>query len=91
MFLTLARLRLGLREEDLAYRFDISPSTVSRIFITWINLVYLRLGSLRIWPSRQEIKEKAPASFREKYPSVVCTIDATEITLLYTIVLSHEI
>ena len=32
-FLVLVRLRLGLFEQDLAYRFGISQSTVSRIFL----------------------------------------------------------
>ena len=36
-FLVLCRLRCGLMECDLAYRFGISQPTVSRILITWIN------------------------------------------------------
>ena len=38
-FLLLVRLRLELFEQDLAYRFGISQSSVSRILITWINFV----------------------------------------------------
>ena len=38
-FLVTIRLRLGLLEKDLAYRFGISQPTVSRILITWINLI----------------------------------------------------
>ena len=41
-FLVMIRLRLGLLEKDLAYRFGISQSTVSRILITWINFLYLQ-------------------------------------------------
>ena len=41
MFLTLICLRLGLMEQDLAFRFDISQSMVSRICITWINFMYI--------------------------------------------------
>ena len=40
LFLVLVRLRLGLFEKDLADRFGISTSTVSRICITWINFLY---------------------------------------------------
>ena len=36
--LVLVRLRLGLFEQDLAYRFGVSQSTISRIIITWIIL-----------------------------------------------------
>ena len=41
-FLVMIRLRLGLLEKDLAYRFGMSQSTVSRILITWINFLYLQ-------------------------------------------------
>ena len=43
-FLIMIRLRLGLLERDLAYRFGISQSTVSRILITWINFLYLQFN-----------------------------------------------
>ena len=35
-------LKLGLFEQDLADRFGISQSIVSRIFTTWNNLLYLQ-------------------------------------------------
>ena len=38
-FLTLVRLRLGLFEKDLADRFNISQSSVNRIFKRWINFM----------------------------------------------------
>ena len=41
-FMVMVRLRLGLNVEDLADRFYVSSSTVSRIFITWINLMYVK-------------------------------------------------
>ena len=41
-FLTLVRLRLGLLEQDIAYCFGISQSTVSRIFTSWINFMHNR-------------------------------------------------
>ena len=41
-FLVLVRLRLGLLEKDLAYRFGISPATVSQIWKTWMNFLYLQ-------------------------------------------------
>ena len=78
-FLTLVRLRLGLKEKDLADRFRISPSSVSRIFISWINFCYLRLGSLPIWPDRATIKSTMPAVFKEQYPNTTAILDATEI------------
>ena len=43
LFLTLVKLRLNLTEQDLAFRFGISTSTVSRYFITWICFLYNHL------------------------------------------------
>ena len=46
-FLVLVRLRLGLMEQDIADRFRLSCSTVSRIFMTWINFLHLKLKEIR--------------------------------------------
>ena len=43
-FLVMCRLRQGFAEMHLAHLFKISQSTVSRIFISWINFMYLKLG-----------------------------------------------
>ena len=79
LFLMLVRLRLGLKEYDLAHRFEIFQSTVSRIFLTWINYCYLRLGMLPCWPDRETINDTMPAHFREHYPKTTVILDATEI------------
>ena len=59
-FLILVRLRLGLFEQDIAYRFGISQSTVSRIFCTWINLLYVQLKEIPIWPPKALILSNMP-------------------------------
>ena len=46
LFMTLMRLRRGFPERDLAVRFNISEQTVSRKIITWINYLYIVLGSI---------------------------------------------
>ena len=78
-FLVLVRLRLGLFVQDIAYRFGISQSTVSRIFSTWINSLYLQLKQIPIWPPKAIILSGMPKVFKEKYPSTRVIIDATEI------------
>lgn len=40
LFLTLVKLRLDLREQDLAVRFGISSAIVSTYFITWVCCLY---------------------------------------------------
>jgi len=72
-------LRLGLKVYDLAKRFEVSQSSVSRIFSTWINYCYLRLGMIPCWPSRDAIKNTMPAIFKDQYPNTTAILDATEI------------
>ena len=48
------KLRLDLSEEDIAYRFRISQSTVSRISGKWIKIMAESLKFLIRWPSRDE-------------------------------------
>ena len=78
-FLVLVRLRLGLFEKDLADRFGISTSSVSRICITWINFLYLKLHEIPLWLARDKVKSSMPKSFRYHYPTTWVIIDATEI------------
>ena len=79
LFLMFVCLRLNLKEQDLANRFEISASTVSRVFITWINFCYLCLGLLPCWPDRSTIQSTMPASFKKLYPHTTAILDATEI------------
>ena len=51
-FAVMCRLRQGVPEEHLAHLFKVSVSTASRVFITWVNFMYPRLGQINIWPSR---------------------------------------
>ena len=78
-FLTLCRLRCGLMELDLAYRFHISQPTVSRIFKAWLNLLYYKLREIPIWPSRTQVDSLMPNQFKVQYPNTRIIIDATEI------------
>lgn len=77
-FLVLVRLRRGLDVEDLADRFFVSPSTVSRTFTTWINLMYHKFQELPMWMSRRKVDKWMPPCFQKWYPTTRCIIDATE-------------
>ena len=81
-FLTMIRLRVGLLEEDLADRFGVHPSTISRIFITWINFLYHKFKSILLWPSKAQIQQCMPQCFRRKYPSTRVILDATEVKVV---------
>ena len=43
--------------------------------------MYLRLGSICIWPSREQIAKIMPSSMKEKYPNVRCIIDCVEFNI----------
>jgi len=77
-FMTLVRLRLGLLEHDIAYRFNISQASVSRITSTWINLMFHNFKSIETYPSRHTVNKHMPQVFQEDYPNTRIIIDATE-------------
>lgn len=58
--LVFMRLRLGLLEQDLAQRFCVSVSTVSRVLITWYNVLAANLKHLIVWPSKEVIATNMP-------------------------------
>ncbi|KAK6181959.1 hypothetical protein SNE40_009734 [Patella caerulea] len=59
-FMFLCRVRQGFSENDLAVRFDISISSVSRFIMTWSNYLYVMLGILPIWPDKSTINKYIP-------------------------------
>ena len=58
LVIVLMRLRLNLMLEDLAYRFNVSKSTISRIFQTWLDVMYARLKFLIVWLERDAVRAK---------------------------------
>ena len=78
-FLVLVRLRLGLLEEDLAYRASISAIHISRILVTWIDFLHNFFRAIPIWGSRACINEAMPGCFKDSYPTTRVIIDCTEL------------
>ena len=79
LFLFLVRMKLGLFEQDLAQRFNIHISSVSRKITTWANYMYFLLGSQPIWFSRDDINANMPEEFKKLYPTTRVILDYTEI------------
>ena len=71
-------MRRNFDLNHLCFLYGISEGTVSNTINTWINYMYLRLGSISIWPSREQIAKIMPSSMKEKYPNVRCIIDCVE-------------
>lgn len=73
------KLKLNLREKDLAYRFGMSVSVVSKYFITWVCFLYSHLHEINWMPTVDQVKGTMPYAFKEKYPKTYIIIDASEV------------
>ena len=62
--LRLMKLKLNMPIQDLAYRFRISLSTVSRIFWAWMVVFSVRLAPLLRWPEREDLWRTMPRCFQ---------------------------
>ncbi|KAL5019696.1 hypothetical protein ScPMuIL_002588 [Solemya velum] len=81
LFLTIVKLRQDFDYNDLGYRFHISKQTVSVIFTCWIKYMFLRLGELSIWPSREIITVNMPPKYKQEFPTTFGILDCTEIKI----------
>lgn len=81
LFLTLMKLRRGFDYQTLGDMFCISKSAVGRIFISWINLLYVKLSKMNIFPHRDTILQHASPQFLKKYVNVIGSIDCTEFAI----------
>ena len=66
LLLTLMRLRLGLLNEDLADRFQISVGSCSETFKTWIKFLSVTIGNLVKWIPKESVQENMPKIFRKE-------------------------
>ena len=63
------------------YLLSVDQPTVSRIFITWINFLFVKFKEVSIWQCRQTVDKFMPTSFQALYSTTRCIIDATEILI----------
>ncbi|KAI1899740.1 hypothetical protein AGOR_G00064870 [Albula goreensis] len=64
LLLTLMRLRLDLKNQDLAYRFGVQVSTVARTVHSVVNIMSTTLVPTTVfWPSREELRKNLPSAF----------------------------
>ena len=77
--MVLMKLRLNLGDQDLAYRFGINQSTVSRQFKKWIDLMHVRLNPQVKWPGREELRKTMPTEFRKCFKQCVIIVDCFEV------------
>ena len=64
LLIVLMKLRMNPMTEDLAIRFGISVGTVCRIQQRWLDVMYVRLKFLIMWPEREILRENMPEIVR---------------------------
>ena len=67
---TIIKLRLGLYDQDLAYRFGVHQITISRNFRRWIDVMFTRLRPLIKWPGREELHKRLQNTFHQRQKTV---------------------
>ncbi|XP_057299245.1 uncharacterized protein LOC130629884 [Hydractinia symbiolongicarpus] len=75
----LVRIRCGLLLEDMAVRFNMSTSHISRILITWTDFLHSQFRMLPIWASKETVQNRMPKCFQKSYPNTRVILDCTEV------------
>ncbi|XP_076027820.1 uncharacterized protein LOC143017088 [Genypterus blacodes] len=82
LLLTLIRLRLDLRNQDLAYRFGVKVGTVTKTVHRMVNIMSSTLVPTAVfWPSRAELRKNLPAALRSSHPDCAVIIDCFTVPL----------
>ena len=78
--MVLIKLRLNIPNLGLAYRFEVSLSTVSRVFKAWMEVLDVRLSPLISWPELEELWRTMPSCFQYSFgKATTIIIDCFEI------------
>ena len=76
------KLNLKMPFEDLAYRFNVSVSTVSRTFQAWMIVMDVRLQPFIKWPDHEALWRTMRECFQQSFgKKVTVIIDCFEIFL----------
>uniref|UniRef100_A0AAV2JKK3 Transposase Helix-turn-helix domain-containing protein n=1 Tax=Knipowitschia caucasica TaxID=637954 RepID=A0AAV2JKK3_KNICA len=67
LIMVLMKLRLDLGQQDLAYRFSVSTSCVSKVFLDVVHVLFVRLRGLVLWPDRVDLLMSMPMEFRKDF------------------------
>ena len=54
-YFVLMKLKLAIQNQDLAYRFGIHVTKVSKVFHLWIDVMFREMKQLISWPDRELI------------------------------------
>ncbi|KAK0130779.1 hypothetical protein N1851_034553 [Merluccius polli] len=72
LMLTLMRLRLNVSTTFLSYAFNISIATASRIVTDVIDVMFIRMKPLIIWPEREHLQKNYANAIQETFWEKMC-------------------
>lgn len=78
LLIVLMKLRLGIFNKDIAFRFDCNKSVITKIIHLWLPALANALEYLIIWPGKSALMENLPKSFKS-FKKCTGIIDCTEI------------
>ena len=78
MFVTLVHLRLGLMEQDLAYRLTYHNPRSLGLYVPGSPSLF-ELKEIPLWSPRGLVRANMPQQFKSSYPTTRVIPDATEI------------
>lgn len=81
ILMTLMKLRQNFVMADLARRFQISQSQVSKTVGHWIDLMSEQMRDLIPWLPRETIRATLPQAFKGQFSNTTCVVDCTETVL----------
>lgn len=79
LMLTLMRLRLNVSTTFLSCVFNVSIATASRVFTDVIDVMFIRMKPLVIWPERAQLVKTMPMQFRKQFGKKCVIIDCFEV------------
>ena len=79
VLVVLMKLKLGLLNKDIAYRFNVPVHVISRIYRAWLPVLATCMAPIIVWPSRAALRSNLPDGFRKKFRDCVTIIDCCEI------------
>ena len=72
--LVMMKIRLNCPNQDIAFRFDVSTATVSRLLLKWLITMDIRLNKLIVWPDRESLQKTMPECFELAFGKKVAVI-----------------
>lgn len=79
--LFMIKLRRNTPNIELSFLFNVSETSVRKIFTIWLLHSYTMWKKINIWPSRKLVDFYMPEDFKKKFPFTRIILDATEIAI----------